>query len=242
MRLSICHLRNELYNYDINYSNVEFLYHKSVNENVELVVFPESAFSGYAVIDTKHITDKFFEAEFSCLLKLFHLVKQFKTPVTIGCHFYDKTYNSSEAYFLITCNKIQLLKTKIRHNCIKDRYSSVDHDGVIFELNSKKFSTLICSESMCVNMLNSAVKESNIILNPSAYGECMNPVNYDLLCDANAFDNTLIIIPNLSLINDQFQYGRSMIKIGNTMLFEKHCLQNMAIIFDTETNTVYERY
>lgn len=240
MLLSIVHLRNKLLDYQHNFNNVLETYLRSVAENVDLVIYPESALSGYAVIDSNSMT--WMDKELNLILSLFKHVRNHNVPLVIGGHFYDATYNSVEAYFLITPNKIQILKTKKRHNCFINPTMEIDNNGVLFSINGIIFSTLICSESMCVNMLDSAISKCDILLNPSAYGETKDPENYPLISTLKEFDDKLIIVPNLSMEGDEYQYGRTLIKRGNNILYELSALTNTVIVYNTETGEIYERH
>jgi len=240
MLLSVVHLRNKLHDYDLNFDNVVSTYLKSVELQAELVVYPEAALSGYAVIDSSTVT--WLDEELTYIYKLQQYVQTYKTPIAIGAHSYDDVYVSVETYFLITSDGIQTLKTKERHNCIAAPMTPMVNSGTVFEIDSVVFSTLICSESMCVSLLDSALSTSDVLLNPSAFGETQTPENYPLYSSVPDFNQKLIVIPNMSMIGDEYQYGRTTIKRGNRIVFEGSYLHNAVILFDTTTDTAYEKH
>ena len=239
MLLAIVHLRNKLLDYEYNFNSVVDTYIQAVNSGAELVIFPESALSGYAVIDSN--TVDWIDSELLFMARLLKYVKQKNVPIAIGGHFYDNVYSSVEAYFLLTISGMEILKTKERHNCIQNPDFEITNDGKMFSINGTTFSTVICSESMCTKLLDSAL-DADIILNPSAYGEDQNPINYPLISKRKDFDNKIIIVPNLSMIDDEYPYGRTLIKKGNNILFERSALQNIIIMYNTETGDLYERH
>jgi predicted amidohydrolase len=248
MKLTLVHLQVEFCNIEYNFNQIKNSYIKAVSIGSELVVYPEFALTGYCVLSSDITIDVI-----GCNMKrleefhnlLHELVKIYNVPITIGSFAYNTHTDSGtvSAYYYIDKNEFQLIKEKRQHQKLSHPYSiDFKYGGTIstqFELNQLKFNTLICSETMDEILVDSTLMENcNILLNPSAYGEIPPYINYPIASSSSKFNDLLILTPNQTINTDKYNLGRTLIRRGNSIVYEFSSTYTALINIESDTNAI----
>lgn len=247
MKLTLVHLQVEFSKVEYNFNQIKLSYIKAANNGSELVIFPEFSLTGYCVL-SKDITIDVIGCNTSRLEEyhymIYELVKEYKVPMTIGSFAYnDKTDSGTvAAYYLITVDGITLVKEKQQHSKLSHPYSiDYRYGGALskqISINNLTMNTLICSETMDESLVDSML-ECDILLNPSAFGELPPYIDYPIICSKQSkLDKLLILTPNQTINTDTYNLGRTIIRRGNTVVFQHSSLHTTLIHLESDTDEI----
>lgn len=233
MKIALTHLKVKDFNYEYNFNQIQQSYESSVTFGASIVVYPELTLTGwFMVTDTTFHTEENHIENRYYLSRVFELVQQHKVPVCLGA-FLDNQC----VYLFIDSTGYKIIRKRKAH--LNDSTSD------FFEFGNKKFATLICDETMCVESVNNTLLGSpDILLHPSAYGEPLPYTDFPILYDskyAATVDRMIVLTTNItdSYMHENKQtFGRTSILLGNKPIFNVSSKDTLVVLYDTETKQI----
>lgn len=141
-----------------NFKNIEKLYNKAVDSELEIVIFPRLAISGFSVND-KFLDDKFLDEITTYLEKIIELTEDKKTKILIGSIYYEKDYQENNTTFkkILKDSAIfidngyldnVIFRKEIDKLNILNDYRYFDKNSFLkyFDYNKKKFAVLLSDD------------------------------------------------------------------------------------------------
>jgi len=223
------------FDYAYNFEQIKRSYQFAVEHSASLVLFPELTLTGwFMVTDAKFQTEQNHLDNRYYVSRVFELVQQYKIPVCLGA-FLDNQC----VYLFMDSTGYKIIRKRKAH------LTDVDKSGDFFEFGNKKFSTLICDETMCETSVNNTLMgDPDILLHPSAYGEPLPYKDFPIVYDPKynkAFEKMLVVTTNItdSYMHENVQtFGRTSILLGNNPVFNISSKDTVVVSYDTETKQI----
>jgi predicted amidohydrolase len=158
MKIGIARLYTKSGNIKYNFKQVELLYQKAVESELEILIFPRLAISGFSVRDS-FLNDEFLEKILKYFEKVLDLTIYQKTKILIGNIYYEKNYQENnniyksilrDSSFFIDNGYIDtyISRKMIDKSNILGDYRYFDRNNVLeyFNYNKKKFAVLLSDD------------------------------------------------------------------------------------------------